>query len=427
MQASRRFLPAHTPLRLAIALALLVGCGGHAPDDPRPGSAQDLAPEVDPDQLARLHALGYVDVGRPLAPDTEVGVRRLDAERAQPGLNLFTDAKDCSTRLMDLRGVILHTWSSTACHRWDNTVLLPSGDLLVVGRTSQAADSHYLLRQSWDGDLLWQRAIPAHHDVELTPQGRILTLTESVRELVEVDPTIPVLDHHLELLTPDGRLVDRRSLWDLLRAAPELVTIRRVPPRTLDGLRRIDLFHSNSIEWMRHPALAGTHALYGENTVLVSIRRQDLVAIVDWDAQRVIWAWGQGELSGQHDATLLAGGNILIFDNGLGRDWSRVVEVDPRTRTIVWEYRAPDPRSFYSLSRGASQRLGNGNTLITESDRGRVFEVTPAGETVWEFVNPDLTEQREPGVIVRMRRLEGLDYAALLERLRTGEALPAVD
>ena len=43
---------------------------------------------------------------------------------------------------------------------------------------------------------------------------------------------------------------------------------------------------------------------------------------------------------------------------------------------------------FYSHFKGAAQRLPNGNTLITESTRGRAVEVTPAGEIVWEFYNP---------------------------------------
>jgi len=34
------------------------------------------------------------------------------------------------------------------------------------------------------------------------------------------------------------------------------------------------------------------------------------------------------------------------------------------------------------------QRLGNGNTLITEAWHGRIFEVTPDKETVWEYVVP---------------------------------------
>ena len=33
----------------------------------------------------------------------------------------------------------------------------------------------------------------------------------------------------------------------------------------------------------------------------------------------------------------------------------------------------------------SAQRLVNGNTLITEANMGRVFEVTKEGEVVWEY------------------------------------------
>lgn len=36
----------------------------------------------------------------------------------------------------------------------------------------------------------------------------------------------------------------------------------------------------------------------------------------------------------------------------------------------------------------SADRLPNGNTLITETVRGRVIEVTPEREIVWEFLNP---------------------------------------
>jgi hypothetical protein len=39
------------------------------------------------------------------------------------------------------------------------------------------------------------------------------------------------------------------------------------------------------------------------------------------------------------------------------------------------------------------QRLPNGNTLITESDNGRVFEVTRDGEVVWEFFMPTVSQK----------------------------------
>jgi outer membrane protein assembly factor BamB len=128
--------------------------------------------------------------------------------------------------------------------------------------------------------------------------------------------------------------------------------------------------------------------------------------IISWETKRVIWSWGQGEISGPHDATLLPNGNVLVFDNGLRRKWSRVVEVDPRTNEIEWSYQAPNPKEFYTSARGAAQRLPNGNTLITDSGAGRAFEVTSEGELVWDFVSPNRDADGERSVIVRTRRVQ---------------------
>jgi outer membrane protein assembly factor BamB len=160
----------------------------------------------------------------------------------------------------------------------------------------------------------------------------------------------------------------------------------------------------------------------------VCIRNQSTLVIIDWDTKELLWAWGRGVLRGPHDATVLPNGNILVFDNGRGgRNWSRVVEVDPARGELVWEYRAKDPYSFYTGTRGANQRMTNGNTLITESDTGRAFEVTADGEIVWEFLNSNLTDKREPSVIVRMRRYDGVEYEALARRVASGQLLNRVD
>ena len=53
-----------------------------------------------------------------------------------------------------------------------------------------------------------------------------------------------------------------------------------------------------------------------------------------------------------------------------------------------WTYIAPDKYSFYSPFVSGAQRLKNGNTLITTGVSGRMFEVTPNKEIVWEYWNP---------------------------------------
>ena len=129
-----------------------------------------------------------------------------------------------------------------------------------------------------------------------------------------------------------------------------------------------------------------------EGHILLSFRQTSTVMTVDRATGKVIWRWGPGELSHQHDPTVLENGNYLIYDNGehrlRGSCYSRAVEMNPRTNQIEWEYRGSPPLSFFSTGISSAQRLANGNTLITESSGGRILEVTPDGETVWEFINP---------------------------------------
>jgi hypothetical protein len=422
-----------TAFALLVVLVTALACQGDAPSRADGATAESSRPDppvVDSAEVERLRALGYVNVAPALPPGTEVGVLSYDRERASPGLNLLTNAKFCSAQLIGMDGRVFHSWSREPCFRWGNVALLPSGDLLVVERLPHentprsARDTRYLVRLDWDGNVVWKKQLPVHHDVELTPDGKILTLTLDLRVIPGVDPETPVRDNSLVLLDGDGEILEAVSVWELLHSAPEVFTMQEGKTRTFEGGREIDAIHGNSIEWMRHLHLIGEHPIFRPDTVLFCMRHQDSLALVDWSTRKLLWAWGQGELSGPHDATMLPNGNILAFDNGLGRGWSRVVEVDPVERRVVWEYRAPDPESFYSAARGANQRLRNGNTLITESDRGRAFEVTPDGDIVWEFLNPNMTDQREPSVLVRVRRFEGLEYAELERRIRSGRGLP---
>jgi len=71
---------------------------------------------------------------------------------------------------------------------------------------------------------------------------------------------------------------------------------------------------------------------------------------------------------------------------------SRVLEIDPVARKIVWSYSGETSNSpgwtFYSSFISDARRLPNGNTFIDEGVNGRFFQVTPKGEIVWEYVSP---------------------------------------
>ena len=109
---------------------------------------------------------------------------------------------------------------------------------------------------------------------------------------------------------------------------------------------------------------------------------------------------------------LAGAGNILIFNNGwefpdFRRGYSSVYEIVPPVDGAnyrrnpgqayapaepVWTYTAPTPSDFYAPIVSGAQRLPNGNTLICDGTQGTIFEVTPAGKTVWKYVNPTTSD-----------------------------------
>jgi hypothetical protein len=130
-----------------------------------------------------------------------------------------------------------------------------------------------------------------------------------------------------------------------------------------------------------------------DGNLLLSFRNISTVIMIDRATGKVYWKLGAPPLSGQHAPVLLENGHLLLFDNGPHRldtslPFSRVLEIDPKTKEIVWRYQEGIVTSFYSPRVSNAQRLPNGNTLIAEGVFGRLFEVTPDGSVVWEYVNP---------------------------------------
>jgi outer membrane protein assembly factor BamB len=118
------------------------------------------------------------------------------------------------------------------------------------------------------------------------------------------------------------------------------------------------------------------------------MRELGTIAVISLADSRVRWWWGPGELSGPHQPTVLPDGRILVFDNGRGRQHTRLVMVDPATGDIVWSWTARPPESFFCPLAGGAEPLPGGNLLVTNSTGGGALEVTIGGQVVWELSLP---------------------------------------
>jgi hypothetical protein len=330
---------------------------------------------------------------------SRTGLIAHDRALAQPGYTLFTPMYgDGTVYLIDMQGEVAHSWRLPYRPGLYGH-LLPNGHLFYGGKVMEDLDrfeawarfkAGAALEVDWRGRVVWEVRHPDHHhDARLLRNGNVLLLclcplpAEIARRVqgglpgTEANGVI-YADYLLELTT-SGEVVWEWRSWEHME--PERY------PITPQDMRH---------EWTHGNTVAET----AEGHILVSFRNISTVVMIERASGNIIWQIGGPPLAQQHDPRPLPNGNILIFDNGTHRHdnpvtFSRVIEVDPRTSDIVWRYADQSIFEFFSPYISGAQRLANGNTLICEGCHGRIFEVTTAGEVVWEYVSPYFFQ--EPG------------------------------
>ena len=195
-----------------------------------------------------------------------------------------------------------------------------------------------------------------------------------------------------------------------------------VPPRNPAR----DVFHTNAVAY--NPAL---------DQILLSVPTFNEVWVIDHSTTTqeaagrtggrtgkggdLLYRWGNAEAYGrgaphdrllgfQHDARWIppgrpGAGHVMVFNNRAPspnstdtKVYEFIPPVDDQGRYFLpangpfgptgpmWTYSKPD--SFQASHVSGAERLENGNTLISSGPQGRLFEVTSAGEIVWEYWSP---------------------------------------
>jgi len=381
-------------------------------------------------------------------------------EKAINGYVLFTPEVSTETYLINNSGEVVHSWESDYLQGL-GVYLLENGNLLrtdlpylnptffgggITGRVEIF---------DWNGSLLWyfeysnnQHCL--HHDVEMLPNGNILMIAwehKTAAEAVAAGrnpnflPTGEIWPDHIIEVEPTGAyggdIVWEWHAWDhliqdydptkdnygVVADHPELIDINFVR-FMLWG----DLYHINSID-------------YNEefDQIILSAHNQHEIWVIDHSTTTaeaaghtggnsgkggdLLYRWGNPQayragtksdqkLFNQHDAQWIESGcpgegNILVFNNGVGRpgpDYSSVDEIVPPVdingnyflmpgsaygpKEQIWIYTPENPYDFFAGHLSGAQRLYDGNTLICDGPNGKFFEVTPEMATVWEYVNP---------------------------------------
>ena len=318
-------------------------------------------------------------------------------EKTYNGFTLFTPllSDPSNTWLIDMRGRLVHRWQLPGWIRM-HAELLPNGNLLfaIYDPKSQLPELVWaggeVLEMDWDGNIVWRYKDPYmdSHDRCRLKNGNtmVFKFVEVPKDIAaKVKGGVPGTERKgtmwgnaLQEITPGGKVA-----WEWL-------TYEHLDPEKTPLIPE-----GRRFAW---PGLNSVVELSDGNIMICSFGTSN-VYIIDKATGDIKWMWGYATaekerdmISYPHNPTMLDNGNILLLDNGRYGYWrqgySRVIEVNPSTNEIEWEYDEDNPTDFFTRIQGSVQRFPNGNTLICESVWGRFFEITPRGETVWEYISP---------------------------------------
>jgi len=323
----------------------------------------------------------------------KTGLTGHNPAKAEQGYVLFSPMNDLNqTLLINMAGETVHVWQH------DTNVgiygrLTEQGNLYLGAKIMTNMD----LFQIWpafkggeireispSGEVLWRHVDPGHHhDQRPMPHGGCLYM--SLEEVPE-DMVPQVQGGHPP---PDGKTKMYADVLVEVNAQGERIWEWRAIEHLSLADDDIELSEPRW-EWSH----GNTIAPIDDERVLVSFRAIHTIGIIEKATGKWLWKYRDPRMGGQHDPQWLPNGNVLVYDNGTQRrhmgvfPHSRVFEINPATNEIVWQYTDAFPFAFYSPQISGAQRLPGGNTLICEGLRGRLFQVTPEGEVVWEYVNP---------------------------------------
>ncbi|RMD85414.1 MAG: hypothetical protein D6808_05330 [Candidatus Dadabacteria bacterium] len=376
----------------------------------------------------------FPEPGILLAPTMPISGKIIKAEK-QVGIKITKKKNEIQT------GVLIYSLSGDLLKRFpfraERVRILNSGNLLVLHGQKQKQlltgnhlyDSernlpkdydHKILEYDWNGKVVWEfkSNYRLHHDAVRLSNGNTLVLgmiqvPDELKKKIKI-PYVRkgrILTDIVLEVNPQGKEVWKWAFYEHVDLnSCGAVMCDEVFHYLKSGNNEIfDWTHTNTVselppnKWYK----AGDKR-FAPGNILIMVRNWSEALIIDKHTKKIVWRYHgkyKGGLMGGHDARMIpegypGAGNILILDNGYGvpaqrrgtrgfldaslrQGRSLVLEVNPVSKEVEWVYDPPE--RLFTPTRGAVQRLKNGNTLISEDARGRIIVVSPKKEIIYKL------------------------------------------
>lgn len=359
-------------------------------------------------------------------------------DQAYDGLNFVTRIagnKQLIAEIIDMKGNLVHRWNIDWFELWPEAqhvpedirprskpgthihgaVVMPNGDLVFN------FEHLGLVRLDRLGEIVWRLPYQTHHSVHVHDDGNLWVGGQKRINIAEKQfpHRSPPFDASTILeVSPEGTILNEWFVEQLLRKNGRAGLLDMSEGKANVFMRQ-DIIHLNDVEPFPESMAEG---FFKAGDVLVSLRNINTVFVFERDSEKIKFI-STGQFVWQHDPDFIDGNSISVYDNNrmsFSADaacWSRIAVLTEGSTAVEVAFRGSEAAPFYSDIMGKHQWLPNGNMLITESMRGRAFEVNQNGDIVWQYVN--FIADNVVGVVQEVTRLP-LEYAYLFSNPNIG-------
>lgn len=370
------------------------------------------------------------------------GSQRMLIAQTYDGWTFYAPQNGTKAYLVDMAGLVYHSWTfpSTAKTTY-SSYLLQDGTLLrSVNKSGNSFNggpiSGQVQRVDWNGTVLWDYVYSttqycSHHDICPMPNGNVLLIAYELKTAAQVSAagcsqSITMWPDKIVEIQPvgtnGGNVVWEWHAWDHL--------VQQTDPTkpnygiVADHPELLNINYKTTKDWMHMNGLDYNETL---DQITFSSHNLNEIYVIDHSTTTAEAASHSGGNSGKGGDLLYRWGNPLAYNMGGTANFNTVHDAHwissthptypdhlcgynnqggTGGKTCIDIINPPYSGFLYSLTAGApfapsaytfrhtysgspssnngnSQQLPNGNMLVTIGLSGYVYEVTPAGTTVW--------------------------------------------
>jgi hypothetical protein len=238
-----------------------------------------------------------------------------------------------------------------------------------------------------DAKSYWSRNYLLHHDIDY--KDSVFTFPEKL--VIRQNDKFVKIDNVVQL-HKSGKLVFTWSANSKLKEI-EAVFKKNINLRLVPSEGYYEYTYINGAAKIGEIEKHKNSNIFKSENIIVSLNLIGFV-VIDTSTNTIVWNYDYSDLGkGQvHSPRFLPNGNIIfLLNESLEVGFSKIIELDPVSKKVVWSFQKNIPFEFYNEQFGSVLPTGANSFLVTHNTKGsKAFKINKVDKNVlWDWSSPN--------------------------------------